>query len=436
MSQSPTALSEHEPGDKPTNVRYLVLSLMSLAATISYIARYAQGVAESTIRDDMQLSIVQSGWLQGAFYLSYALLQIPGGRLAQKIGTRRSMSLFAIVWSIAAVCIASSAEFWSLFASILLLGAAQAGLFPSACYSISHWMPHSRRSFACSLLAAGMQIGAILTAVMTGPLIKNKDIGWRGVYLLYAIPGFIWAAWFLFRFRDDPADDPKVNEAERELIRSGGGRSADTSIARSPTPWRAILRSRTVWFLCTQQMCRAGSSMFFASWFPTFLQHTRNMSVSDSGYRQAFVFTGNFAGAFCGGLVADWIFQRTGNLRISRAGLGASCLFVCASLIVAAWFVEDATGAIALLACGAFFAALAGPSAYVATIDISGEHVPQVFGLMNMMGNLATAACPILVAKFFERNEQWDLALLMFAALYLPGAICWLFVDPRQKIEA
>jgi ACS family glucarate transporter-like MFS transporter/ACS family D-galactonate transporter-like MFS transporter len=436
MSHSPPALSEHDIGESPTNVRYQVLGLLAVAATISYIARYAQGVAESTIRGEMQLTKVQSGWLLGAFYMSYALLQIPGGRLAQQIGTRKTLTLFAVVWSAAAVCIAFARDFWTLFAAILLLGAAQAGVFPSMCYSISHWMPLSRRSLACSLLAAGMQVGAILTAVMTGPLMKNNNIGWRGVYLLYAIPGFLWAVWFLLRFHDDPASDGKVNDAERRLIQSGGGRSADGSTSRAPTPWGAILRSRTVWFLCLQQMCRAASAMFFASWFPTFLQNTRGMSISDSGYRQALVFAGNFSGALCGGMVADWIFLRTGNLRVSRAGVGVTCLFACASLIVGAWFVKDANLAIALLACGAFCAALAGPSAYVATIDIAGEHVPQVFGLMNMMGNLATAACPILIARFFERNAQWDLALLMFAGLYVIGAVCWLFVDPRKKIAA
>lgn len=423
-----------ESSAKPTSVRYQVLGLLSLAAAISYVARYAQGVAESTIREEMALTKNESGWLLGAFYLSYALLQIPGGRFAQLIGVRRSLSLFAIVWSLAAVCIAFSTGFWGLFFSILLLGAAQAGVFPGACYSISHWMPGDRRSFACSLLATGMQIGAILTAVMTGPLMDA--IGWRRVYLVYAIPGFAWAIWFMARFRDDPASNPAVNTAERSLIESGGGRVAPAARIKPPTPWGTVLRNRTVWFLCTQQMCRAASAMFFASWFPTFLQHTRNMSVSDSGYRQALVFAGNLAGALCGGLVVDSILRRTGNLRLSRSGVGTTCLFVCASLILTAWFVEHELLAIVLLAAGAFFAALAGPSAYVATIDIAGNYVPQVFGLMNMMGNLATAACPILVARYFERNEQWDLALLMFAALYLVGSVSWLLVDPHRKIES
>lgn len=433
MNQSPIALSEHEPGEKPTTARYEVLGLLAMAALIAYLARSSLSVAESTIRDDMHLTLRQSGWFMGAFFWSYAVLQIPSGWFTQRFGTRLTLTLFAIMWSAGALCIGTASVFWILIVANLLMGAAQAGIFPSACYSISHWIPPGRRSSACGILSVGMQVGAIMAAVVTGPLIA--DIGWRRVFMIYAIPGFLWAWVFMSRFRDQPADDATVNDTERELIQSGANRSSAVASSAGPTPWRTIAQSRTVWFLCSQQMCRASGYIFFATWFPTFLQKARNMTVSDSGYLQALVFAGTLAGSFGGGMLTDWIFRKSGNLKVSRSGVGVGCLLACAGLILSAWFVKDVTTAVALLACGAFFAALAGPSAYVTTIDIGGGHVPQVFGLMNMMGNLGAAACPIVVGELFERTDNWDLALLMFAGLYLTGAICWLFVDPRRKIE-
>ena len=181
-------------------------------------------------------------------------------------------------------------------------------------------------------------------------------------------------------------------------------------------------------------MCRASGYMFFASWFPTFLQETRGVSVEDSGYLQALVFSGTMAGALCGGLLTDRIWKQTKSLRMSRSGVGVTFLTGCALLILAAWFVESTLLAVTLLALGALFAALVGPSAYSAAIDLGGKHVPQVFGLMNMMGNLAAAACPILVAELFDKTADWTLVLLVFAAIYLLGAISWLFVDPRKSI--
>ena len=53
---------------------------------------------------------------------------------------------------------------------------------------------------------------------------------------------------------------------------------------------------------------------------------------------------------------------------------------------------------------------------------------------MNMTGNFAAAACPVLVAKLFQWTENWNLILLMFAGVFLAGAICWLFVNPQRRI--
>lgn len=426
----PDAEALSEP---PTKVRYQVLGLLTFAAAVAYLARNAVGVAESTIRDSFCLTLRESGWFMGAFFWSYAVLQIPSGSLAHRRGTRFALTLFAAAWSLAALLIGMSPGLWLLMAAQLLMGAAQAGAFPASCLSISHWIPLPRRSFACGSIAMGMQVGAIGAGLLTGPLIALVD--WRWVFVAYAVPGFLWAMMFWTRFGDDPAETPAVNTSELQLIKQYQENEQPESDARPATPWRVILLHPVIWFLCSQQICRAAGYMFFASWFPTFLQKTRGISIESSGYLQAFVFTGTMTGCLCGGLLTDWIWKRTQNLRLSRSGVGATFLTACAALILAAWFVESTILAVALLALGALFAALAGPCAFSATIDIGGDHVPQVFGLMNMMGNLSAAATPILVAELFARTRDWTLVLLVFAGIYFLGAICWLFVDPRVTIR-
>ena len=118
---------------------------------------------------------------------------------------------------------------------------------------------------------------------------------------------------------------------------------------------------------------------------------------------------------------------------MSRSGVGAGALGLCGMLIFGAWFVKDPTTAVALMSLGSLFAALAGPCALAATIDIGGNRVPQVYGLMNMSGNFAAAACPVLVAKLFQWTENWNVVLLLSAGVYLTGAVCWLFANPKTK---
>lgn len=414
--------------NRPTTIRYRALAWLTTAAALAYLCRNAVGVAESTIREDLGLTLGQSGWFMGAFFWTYALFQVPSGWFSQRCGTRIALTIFALGWLVGTLGIGVAPGFWLLIAAQLMMGVAQAGIFPASVGSIGHWMPLAQRSLACGILAAGMQVGAILASGLTGELMA--PLGWRGVFIIFALPTILWSAVFYRRFRDRPEQSKAINSSELGLIIADRDSTLESE-DQNPRPWRTIARSPAIWLLCGQQICRAAGYMFFASWFPTFLQETRGVSIAESGYLQGLVLVGTLAGSLSGGTVTDWIWRRTRSLRLSRSGVGATALGVCAVLILGAWFVENATLAVALLALGAFFAALAGPAALSATIDIGGSRVPQVYGLMNMCGNFAAAACPVLVGGLFDWTANWNLVLLLFAGVYLVGAICWVMVNPK-----
>jgi len=421
--------------DRPTTVRYRTLGWLTLAAALAYLCRNAVGVAESTIREDLGLTLEQSGWFMGAFFWTYAIFQVPCGWFSERLGTRVALSIFALGWSVATIGIGVASGFWLLIVAQLMMGATQAGIFPSSCNSIGHWMPLARRSLACGCLAAGMQVGAIAASGLTGELMS--PIGWRWVFGLFAIPGILWTFGFFRWFRDQPSQVSTTNDGELALIHAGRDMDETRRGAESSelSELLSIARSPVMWLLCGQQICRAAGYMFFASWFPTFLQETRGVSVEESGYLQGLVLAGTLAGSIFGGLLTDWIWRRTGSLRVSRSGIGAAALGSCALLILAVWFVESTTLAMALFALGAFFAALAGPCAIAATIDIGGSRVPQVFGMMNMCGSFSAAACPVLVGMLFQWTANWNLVLLLFAGVYLLGAICWMLTNPQNSIS-
>lgn len=416
-------------------LRYRALGWLTLGAALAYLCRNAIGVAESTIREELGLTLEQSGWFMGAFFWSYAVLQVPSGWFAERFGTRISMTLFALAWSVATLGIGIAPGFWLLIVAQLVMGTAQAGILPASCNSIGHWMPVAQRSSSCGALAAGMQMGAIVASGLTAVLIAQ--VGWRWTFAVFALPGIYWAIGFFFRFRDQPTDALPPDSSELALIQCGRV-TVDADPENDAGELRellAIASNPTMWWLCGQQICRSAGYMFFASWFPTFLQVTRGVSVKESGYLQGVVLAGMLVGCILGGLLTDWIWRRSGSLRISRSGVGAASLGICALIILGTWFVQNAALAVILLAFGSFCAAFAGPCAFTATIDIGGTRVPQVAGMMNMTGNFAAAICPVLVGKLFERTADWNLILLLFAGVYLAGAICWALVNPSRRVR-
>jgi MFS transporter, ACS family, D-galactonate transporter len=407
---------------------------LSAAAVLAYFCRNSVGVAESTIRAQLKLSESEMGWFLGAFFWSYALFQVPAGYLGQRLGTRIVLGWSGITWSLGIILLGGASNLTMLIAAQLLMGLAQAAVFPCAVQSISVWIPESKRATACSALSIGMQIGAIITASLTGILITRQD--WRLVFMGYAVPGVLWAIGFLANFRNHPAQHPAVNPAEYELINPQPLEYAAEAKKSPAMPWLTIMSNRSILCLCGQQMFRAAGYAFFSLWFPTFLQETRGIKVAESGYLQTTVFMATLLGGLAGGLVVDAIYHRTKNLRLSRSGVGTVCMLCCSWLIFCAYFANSALMAVALIDLGAFAAALAGSCAYVTTIDIGRKHVPAVFGLMNMSGNLAAAATPVVIGYVFYSTSNWNIVLAVFGAAYLLAAICWWLVDPNQTAEA
>jgi MFS family permease len=433
-------------------LRYLVLASLCLAATIAYIPRNCIGVAEADIRASLGLSKDAMSVVMSSFFISYALLQIPSGWLAHVWGARRSLTLFAAGWSVASG-LSALAGLPLLLLARLGMGGAQAGLFPCSTSCVARWLPARRWALANGLLGSFMQIGGVVAVILTGLLLE--PLGWQWLFVLYAVPGFAWAAWFFLWFRDRPEDHPGVNAAELALIRGvpsvssltppvGVGVSSlmirvgvdelEGAEPSEPTPWRALFTSWAMVCICGQQFFRAGGFMFFTSWFTTFLRETRHVSTPEAGFLTSLPIGTYVLGSSVGGLVSDWVLARTGSRRLARQGVSIVSQLGCALLIVWAYFIYNPWLAVLVIAAGSFCSAFAGAAAYTITIDMGGKHVAPVFSTMNMAGNIGAAVFPYLVPPLVDVTGSWNLVLFLFAGMYLGAALFWMPFDSEGTI--
>lgn len=437
-------------GLAPTQARFHVLWWLCGAMALAYVARNAIAAAESTIRTDLSLTKTQSGWLISAFYLSYALCQIPTSQYGRHRGCREALAVFATIWSVATAAMAAATGVIGLFMTRLIEGISQAGLIPTCTTAVSKWFPMTGRAFATGALGSFMSVGGALGVWLTG-LALDPDKGWgwnwRAVLLISGLPGLLWAAGFWWWYRNDPSEHASVNPQELALIK-GPARipsvdvksspqsspEADTMASPSTTPWLALLSSPPLWWICGQQVCRAAAYVFFTSWFATYLQETRGVSVAKSGFLNMLPLLAVVAAGLVGGVLSDWLLKRTHSLAIARKAVGGISMLLCSGLIFLAMSIADPLAAVLVISLGSFFAALAGPCAYTITIDMGGDHVATVNATMNMMGNLGAWVFPIAVPWLLTQSGSWNGVLIVFGSLYLAGAGFWFLLNTNGTI--
>ena len=418
---------------RPTRVRLRVLVWLCLIAAIVYLQRSSISVTKEDMGLELELTEQQLGYVLGAFYLGYAAFQIPGGLLRDMWGTRATLAGVAALCAIVSGAMAFMDQFNSAAITWLTAGALQAAIFPCAVAAIRQWFPDTQRAMAAGWLAASMSIGGAVSMELAGKLVDQAT--WRGVFLLFAVPGLVWAVLFALLYRSRPELHSSVNAAELALVRAGQDSPAPKEdTVRGVTPWLLIWFTPSLVALYGQQFFRAAGQVFYSTWFPTYLQQTRQVSVADSGSLSSLPQIGIALGAILGGYVSDFLLRRTGNRAIAYQRVAILSLVGCALLIVVSFFIADATLAVLVIAAGSFLGSVGGPCAYAMSIDKGRRHVSSVFSTMNMAGNIGATLLPMAL-PFVVNRTSWNTVLFLFAGIFVAAAVCWIFVTPHGSIE-
>lgn len=423
--------------ERPTNVRYIVLVGLCLAAGLAYVHRGCLGPAESTIRGDLNLTEAQTGRAMSVFFWAYAIFQIPTGLLVDRWGARKSLFLFGMTGAFTlalgagTLILGATVGFIMLVSSRILMGIAQAGLFPASTRCIATWFPLRRRAFAAGTLQACMSMGGAVGAIITGELIIR--IAWPWVFIIYSVPGIIWALWFFYWYRDRPDDHPSANEAEKELLQTAA-REITQPHASERTPWLKLATRPKLLWLCAGQYFRAGANVFWLTWCPTYLQKVYGLSPADSGLLTSLPFIGVVTGSVVGGWLSDRVLAATGSKRWSRNGVSIITAGIGIGFFALAWSIQEGPYvAIAFLFLAALFCSPGNPCSYSVSIDIGGKYMAVAFGAMNMMGNFGSATFPLIVPPWTS-SFGWITMPLLMGLIYLAGLVCWIFVNPNGSM--
>jgi ACS family glucarate transporter-like MFS transporter len=413
----------------PSRARHLVIGFAVALAIITYIDRVAISVAAPFISADLGLSRPQMAWALAAFGWAYAVFEIPGGWLGDKIGPRRVLLRIVLWWSAftAATGLAWSAP--SLIMIRALFGAGEAGAFPNLTRVLTTWLPVSERERAQAMVWLATRVSGALTPLIVAMLIGA--VGWRRTFDIFGVLGAIWAILFYRWYRDSPAAHPAVNQAELALLPS----SKDTAIAHTGVPWRLIFSTPSVWLLSVQYMCLAYGWWFYINWLPTYLRESRGTSVRMGALLAGLPLLLGGAGCLVSAAVIPRLSRRLGSVASARrvvaivGFVGASaCIFLFTG-------VQDPRRAMLVLGFAGFFNDFVMPAAWAGTMDIGGRYAGTVSGAMNMMGSIAGASSVLVVGYLLAWTGNWTLTFYISAAIYLIGAFCWLFLDSHTPVE-
>lgn len=269
--------------------RNLILALLFLGWSLGNLDRYIMNYAVVSITGDLNLGASSTGIILSAFFLGYAIMQIPGGWLADKFGAKKILLFSVIMWSIFTGLTALA---WSLVAMItirFLFGIGEGGFQPSSSKIIATIYPKEERGRAMSIMLSSGGIVSLFVPLLAAYLLGT--IGWRTMFVVIGAIGAI-IAFLYWKYIKLPQDEAVENSNSNE----------NTS---TKVNFKELLKTPLMWNLIIAYFCIYAVNWGLVSWIPTYLQKNRGLDLMSIGWAQTIPAITTIIGVYGSGYIID-----------------------------------------------------------------------------------------------------------------------------------
>ena len=419
----------------PTTARQVLL-LSVVVMAVGSLDRVNLSIAGKAVQDQFALSTQTLGWIFSAFFLGYALFQVPAGYAIDRFGPRALLTIAILWWSLFTVAVGLAPHLvlgtwfsvvWAIAVMRFMVGAGEAAAPPALTKVVALWMGEGRRAVGTSFMSAGLGLGGIF-----GPIFvvwTMQKWGWPSSFYLCGIIG-VGAALIWWRYvtnrpeastRGNARGEPPVGRYPENAPRPGG------------PPWKKMFSNRSVWCLLVSYACQNYVYYVYYDWLYIYLVRARGLSLTRGGLWASTPFIAITVLALIGGRLSDAAVRRFGRHRgrqsIVWLGGGSSL-----ALLLIAIHTHTNIIAIPLLAAAAGFNFFPVPTFYATCIDIMPEHSASLAGAMNSFAHFAAWLSPVITAHIITRYG-WTGAFNWAAMVTLVPGLIWFFVNASGKLE-
>nr|WP_159465009.1 MFS transporter [Scandinavium goeteborgense] len=419
------------------NTRYLILLIIFIVTAVNYADRATLSIAGTEVAKELQLSAVSMGYIFSAFGWAYLLMQIPGGWLLDKFGSKKVYSYSLFFWSLFTFMQGFVGVFpiaWagiSMFFMRFMLGFSEAPSFPANARIVAAWFPTKERGTASAIFNSAQYFSLAIFSPLLGWL--TFAWGWEHVFTVMGVIGFVLTALWI-KLIHNPTDHPRMSEQELKYISDGGAvvdmdHKKPGAASNGPKMHyiKQLLTNRMMLGVFFGQYFINTITWFFLTWFPIYLVQDKGMSILKVGLVASIPALCGFAGGVLGGVFSDALIKRGHSITFARK-VPIVLGMLLASTIILCNYTDNTVLVVALMALAFFgkgFGALGWP---VISDTAPKEIVGLCGGVFNVFGNVASIVTPLVIGYLVSELHSFNAALVFVGCSALMAMVCYLFV--------
>ena len=432
-------------------LRWRIALLICSAIVLSYLDRLTLPWTLSEIQKEYPFSDQIKALFDSAFLIAYGLMYLGGGRLLDRLGTRRGFLAVMVFWSVACASQGLAGNYGRptvlgmafalvmLVVSRFLLGMGEGGGFPAATRAITEWFPVQERSTAMGIINAGTAAGAVAAPWLIWLVLRYTGwfglAPWRWVFLLSGGMGLLWTLWWIADYQL-PERHRQLRDSERAYILSGDVAGANQIASGSGPSFVELLSHREVWTIVGAKFLTDAAWYFYMFWLPKFLMETFKLKFSAATGVGWIPYAAAGAGCLVGGGLSSALLQRGFSVNAARKlALGASAAFMPWVMLVPQ---IGSVGWVVLIFSLAFFGQQSWSTLVMVlpTDMIPRQAVGTVAGMVGLGGALGGIVLGQIAGYLRDHHHSYTPILITAGSLHVIAFILICAVIPRiRRIE-
>src|ERR1700730_14788907 len=401
---------------------------------LCYLDRINVGFAALTMNKDLGLDAAIFGMAAGAFSWGYCLFEVPSNLILEKIGARIWIARIMVTWGILSGATAFCTGPWSFMIVPVLLGVAEAGLYPGMVLFFTYWFPDRHRARIIAGFTLALPVAVALGApVSTGLLELNGLLGlagWKWLYLVEAAPTVVLGFVVFFYLTDRPAKAHWLAPDERAWLGSPRGHERawlGSTIDHERrqieahgvvSVWRSFWDPKVV-LLTINYLGIVTASLGMLIFLPQIVK-TLGFTNMQVGWVTMIPYLCGAAAMVFVGWLSDHIGERRWNLFVT-------CTLGCIGLVICGVFVDSYWAIVGMSIAAIGFYGTKGPFWSMPTMFLTGPAAAASIAWINSVGNLGGFFGPTMVGWGEQVTASYAGGLYALAAFALMSAIISLF---------
>jgi MFS family permease len=249
-------MASHTTHVQPDAYKWLVLTLATFTFTfVVAIPQMSLPVLFDEISADLNLSLVQVGWVWGIGSVMGILMGLIGGPVGDRFGPRRTLAVACLFIGIAGAARGLSNGFAMLAFTMLITGFAQWSVPMNVHKACGLWFAKELLGMANGVVSVGMALGFLLGSLLAATVFSPLFGGWRNVVFVYGAVAILFGTfWWL--------SQEKAKDKDRQKYQK---------IAFQETLGH-VMTLRNVWILCIATAAVSGGVNGMLGFLPLYLR--------------------------------------------------------------------------------------------------------------------------------------------------------------------